>query len=198
MALCPTNIHAKPLRVHVVGFFFKNETFAFTYNQKRYVKHVVKGQNQFAFNIEISDSFMDSQRVDLHVSRKARFGRFKNTQVEIDYNLYRKYLVLYRSHRLKNRYAFEVFWSNTPMGYGNPEIFLDDSIPNNLGVDTIIHLPLKGAIKTSGLEGSKSSTKCDGSVLVYNSQLCVFHEEGFTYHWREISPTVLLKFVWLF
>ncbi|MGV3599175.1 MAG: hypothetical protein ACO1PI_15020 [Bacteroidota bacterium] len=108
------------IKVHVIGYFFKNESFKFhdrVANRTTY-KKVKKGINAFAFYTYISDTIKNGDIIHLRIVRKSFLGcKYVDTRGVVIYEDDRKYLVFWRDFRMKDRYSFVIDWWNSPFLY---------------------------------------------------------------------------------
>lgn len=117
-------------KVFVAGWFFKGETYYIHVNNQVYKIKCKWGSDAFSFYVLHSDSIKDGEFMKLTIWRKGRWGlRYFDTNTVIMYDDSRKYLVLSRSNRVKNRYSFEVEWlNNHPSSLGYPRFWDTEDI----------------------------------------------------------------------
>jgi len=140
-ALCvfynPLTSFSDTIKVHFIGYGFKNETYKIFYNGLEYSKKTNFGTDAFAINIFVPDSIKNGQRINMRIYRRGNFRlRFIDTQVKVHFESNKNYLVVYRDFKLKNRYSFTVFW--TDVGFIKNETFWDSGpIPDRAKCDRI-------------------------------------------------------------
>jgi hypothetical protein len=121
---------ADTLRIYVVGYHFENETFRIFTNTNIYEKKVSKGTNSFAFDIVLPENVKDGQQLDVKIYRKRKLGFiWRDIDVAIMYNNRRKYCILDRGRKVKNKYSFISYWEDFILGIGSSDFWERGEIP---------------------------------------------------------------------
>jgi hypothetical protein len=110
----PANNGNDSLAVYVFGDF-KNETFKF-FSQDKVITHkFTRGHSVIVFYIKIDSTIKNGDKINLSIHRKGGlFSKFKSTYFFPHFVEGKKYFIVYRDFKLKNKYSFSEHWINEP------------------------------------------------------------------------------------
>lgn len=114
----PKVIAQDSLKIFVVGEYFKGEQYRFQRNDKVLQIKTRKGKDLFSFWVPLPKNIEIDDRIDLKVFQRMRLlNIWRSAKVNIYYDPCREFCILLKSHKIKHRYAFEVYWSNERHSY---------------------------------------------------------------------------------
>lgn len=99
------------LKIFFQGDFLKMESFKIYYQNKLIQEITCKKYDIFQFNIPIDSNWEEGQLLDLKVFRKGRFQlAYRDTYFATPYEPSNRYLIIFRSQKLKKRYSVFPIW----------------------------------------------------------------------------------------
>jgi hypothetical protein len=106
------------LKIFVIGEYFKGEQYRFQRKDKVLQIKTHKGKDLFSFWVPVPKNIEIDDRIDLKVYQRRRLlNTWRNSKVNIYYDPCREFCILLKSHKIKHKFAFEVYWSNEPHSY---------------------------------------------------------------------------------